>query len=116
MQMKLDELRKNIKTYIFSLMELLQQFRQIILQAPMEQVSPEFDLLNIWRLGMTSVAKKMKPLISTNANSGVKIGTEIPALSDADILKAYNEAKQYHLNRINSPEWEQAVIRSEIQS
>lgn len=81
-------------------------------EAPMEQVSPEFDLLNMWRLGMTSVAKEMKPLVSTNANTGVKTVTEIPALSDADILKAFNEAKQYHLNRINSPEWEQAAIRS----
>lgn len=81
-------------------------------EAPMEQVSPEFDLLNMWRLGMTSAVKEMKPLVSTNANAGVKTGTEIPALTDADILKAYKEARQYHLSRINSPEWEQAVIRS----
>ncbi len=84
-------------------------------EAPMEQVSPEFDLLNMWRIGLSPIAKKAKPLASADANasSGIKTATEIPALSDADILKAYNEAKQYHFNRINSPEWEQAAIRSE---
>ena len=78
----------------------------------MEQVSPEFDLLNVWRLGVTTAAKNMKPLVSTNANAGIKTTAEIPALSDENILKAFNEAKQFHINRINSPEWEQAVIRS----
>lgn len=81
-------------------------------EAPMEQVSPEFDLLNVWRLGVTAAAKNMKPLVSTNANAGIKTTAEIPALSDEDILKAFNEAKQFHINRINSPEWEQAVMRS----
>lgn len=53
----------------------------------------------------------MKPLVSANTNTGIKASAEIP-LSEDNILKLLTKPKQFHINRINSPEWEQAVIRS----
>ena len=55
-----------------------------------------------------SLIRKIRqtPIININPNAGVNI-SQIKPLSTDEIARAFNQAKTFHLNRINSKGWEQ---------
>jgi hypothetical protein len=85
------------------------------LEAPMEIVSPEFDLLTLGRQAATSMYKAVKPAtkptvdIMADTAPGMKSTT---TLSQEQVEQAFNQARQWHLNRINSPGYRDRALRA----
>ena len=96
--------------------EVIQADYTPTLEAPMEIVSPEFDLLTLGRQAATSIYKAAnpatKPTVNSFADAAPTTLKQSETLSQEQIEQAYNQAKQWHLNRINSQGYRNRALRA----
>ena len=96
--------------------EIIQADYTPTLEAPMEIVSPEFDLLTLGRQAATSMYKAVKPTakptVESFADAAPTTLKQPTTLSQEQVEQAFNQAKQWHLNRINSPGYRDRALRA----
>lgn len=77
------------------------------LEAPMELTHPEFDLLMTGRQIATSTGNKLSTYSNDESSSSYH-----PPLSDEIIDADFKAAKKFHLDRINSKNWERRAAKA----
>jgi hypothetical protein len=82
----------------------------------MEIVSPEFDLLTLGRQAATSIYNAAKPAAKPTIKGFAEVTPAVEestnTLSREQINKAFEEARQWHLNRINSSGYRNRALKA----